>query len=260
MAARRLAAVFAHPDDDTFNLCGSLIRHGPEDLDYTVVVATSGEAGLIFEPSLAARQNLGAVREAEQRSALAVAGFADAAVHFLHHPDGGLAEIDRQTLVDQVVDLLRPFAPEVVVTFGPEGMTGHADHVAIGHVATEAFHRLRADAPDDAFRRLCYTALPASVVEAYREHLRASGEDPGPPDAPYALRGVPDESIGISADVTGVVARKIDALREHRTQGEELAAMPEEILPIAFGVESFIIAWPEREPEAGRLGDLFEGL
>ncbi len=255
----RLVAVFAHPDDDTFNLAGSLIRRGAEALDYTVVVATSGEAGMIFEASLASREDLGEVREAEQLGALAVAGFAGADVRFLRHPDGALAAVDRPGLVEQIAAVLREVRPEVVVTFGPEGMTGHEDHIAIGEATTEAFHRVRQETPG-APRRLCYTALPASVIEGYREYRRSIGEDPRPPDAPFAPRGVPDETLGITADCTAVVERKIAALREHRTQAEELQSMPEEILPAAFGIESFVIAWPEREPGPDRLGDLFEGL
>jgi LmbE family N-acetylglucosaminyl deacetylase len=257
---RSLAGVFAHPDDDTFSIGGSLILMGPGALDFSLIVATSGEAGLIFDPSLATRENLGEVREAEQLAALATSGFSGAAVHFLRHPDGGLAGVDRETLVEQIAGVLRESLPEVVVTFGPEGVTGHEDHIAIGAATTEAFHRVRAGAPDGALRRLCHTALPATVIEGYREYRRSIGEDPGPPDAPFAPRGVPDETIGITADCTPVVDRKIVALREHRTQAEDLESMPEEMLPAAFGIESFVIAWPEREPGPDRLKDLFEGL
>jgi LmbE family N-acetylglucosaminyl deacetylase len=257
---RRLAAVFAHPDDDTFGIGGSLLRHGPEGLDYTLIVATSGEAGLIYEDSLATRDGLGEVREAEERAALASMGLGSVAPHFLRHPDGGLAAVDRETLVVQIGEVLRSSAPQVVVTFGPEGVTGHEDHIAIGAAATEAFHRVRADPPAGAFGRLCYTALPQRVVDGYREYLRSIGEDPGPPDAPFAPRGVPDEAIGIVVDAMDVVDRKILAMREHRTQADELESMGEEMLPAAFGVESFVIAWPERGPDEEPLRDLFDGL
>ena len=52
---RRLAAVFAHPDDDTFAVGGILAKEG--DLEYTLIVATSGEAGLISDPALATSEN-----------------------------------------------------------------------------------------------------------------------------------------------------------------------------------------------------------
>lgn len=257
---RRVAAVFAHPDDDTFGLTGSLLRHGPDALDYLLIVATSGEAGLIYEGSLATRENLGEVREQEERAALAASGFGGAEIHFLRHPDGALAEVDREALVGQITEILRPFAPQVVVSFGPEGITGHEDHIAIGAAADEAFHRLRSEAPEGSYLRLCHSAIPAGVIEGFREYLRSTGQDPGPPDAPFAPRGVPDDTIAIVSDGSATVDRKILAMREHRTQYDELESMGEEMLPAAFGTETFVIAWPERDPGPDKLGDLFEGL
>ena len=32
--------------------------------------------------------------------------------------------------------------PDVVVTFGPDGITGHPDHITIGAATTEAFLQL----------------------------------------------------------------------------------------------------------------------
>src|SRR5205823_6749832 len=45
---RRIAAVFAHPDDDTYSLAGSAAMH-LGDLEMTLVLATSGEAGQIAD-------------------------------------------------------------------------------------------------------------------------------------------------------------------------------------------------------------------
>src|SRR5437867_11816928 len=130
---RRLAAVFAHPDDDTFGVGGSLAMHRDE-LDLMVVLATSGDAGLIADPSLATRENLGEVREGESRASYEALGVKPS-LHFLRYPDGALAKVDREQLVGQITELLVPFRPEMVVTFGPEGVPKHEDHVTI-HRAT----------------------------------------------------------------------------------------------------------------------------
>src|SRR5207247_977600 len=97
-------------------------------IDYTLIVATSGEAGLISDPALATRENLAEVREAEEREALARLGFAGAAVHFLRYPDGGLKHVPTDELMEKVAGILAEVKPQVVVTFGPEGVTGHEDH------------------------------------------------------------------------------------------------------------------------------------
>ena len=62
---RRVACVFAHPDDDTYGVGGSLALHAEDELELTVILATSGDAGRIADASLATRQTLASVREAE---------------------------------------------------------------------------------------------------------------------------------------------------------------------------------------------------
>ena len=84
---RRVACVFAHPDDDTYGVAGSLALHANDELQLTVIMATSGGAGRIADPSLATRETLGRVREAEDVASWRALGF-DPDVRFLRHPDG----------------------------------------------------------------------------------------------------------------------------------------------------------------------------
>jgi LmbE family N-acetylglucosaminyl deacetylase len=87
-----------------------------------------------------------------------------------------------------------------------------------------------------------------------------AGMEPFNPEDPFQPRGVPDETIAVWADCTPVWKTKHEALLAHRTQTEEIEAIPEEARPLVFGEEHFIQAWPERSPGAPRLTDLFEGL
>jgi LmbE family N-acetylglucosaminyl deacetylase len=243
--AVRLTAVFAHPDDDTYGVAGVLATEGPERIDYALIVATSGEAGLISDPSLAGRDDLAQVREGEERAALSVLGFADAPIHFLRYPDGALKDAPRDELVRTIAQILRERRPQIVVTFGPEGVTKHDDHVTVGQAATEAFHMARAEARDDgAFRRLYYNAIPQSVIDGYWQALRARGIDIGDPEGPFMPRGVPDETISVRVDARSEVKRKIDAIRAHRTQQVELEYLPQDLQPDILGEECFVQAWP----------------
>ena len=70
----RLAAVFAHPDDDAYSLGGTILHHGGE-LDVTIVLLTSGGNGPIWEP-VATRETLAQVREREELSWAASVGAA----------------------------------------------------------------------------------------------------------------------------------------------------------------------------------------
>ena len=257
----RLAAVFAHPDDDTYGLGGILAIDGGS-VDYTLIVATSGEAGVISDASLATKENLAQVREAEEREALEVLGVKDALVHFLRYPDGGLKDVPREDLIGRIADALGSVQPHLVVTFGPEGITKHDDHITVGQAATEAFHRARGPGGvDNAFQRLLYVAIPQSELDRLWDTLRARGLDVGDPQAPFMPRGVPDESISVRVDCRDVVKRKLDAIRAHRTQQVELQELPEDLQPEILGEECFFQAWPPRDlaHEPVRRS-LFEGL
>lgn len=257
--ARRLALVFAHPDDDTFGVAGTIALHGDEGLQVLTILATSGEAGPIADPALATRENLGEVREAEARESYQAIGAPDVDLRFLRYPDGELARAPRAEVLERVTGALVEFRPDVVVTFGPDGITGHEDHVTIGEIATEAFHRARA-ASDGAFHRLLQVAIPTRRIERWRELQRMAGQEPFDPQAPFAPRGVPDEDIAVEVDTSTVWERTLEALRAHRTQAEEMETLPPDSFSEIFGREHYVQAWPERRPEDPHLGDVFDGL
>jgi LmbE family N-acetylglucosaminyl deacetylase len=254
---RRIAVVVAHPDDDTYGVGGTLSLLAGTDLRITVILTTSGQAGQIADPSLATRSTLGAVREAEDRRSWAALGL-EPDVRPLRYPDGGVADVPREDLVAAYADILLETRPEVVVTFGPDGITGHADHVAVGLAATEAFHLARTQA-DVGFGRLLYTVLSQDRLDALNDMLRARGLEIWDPAQPFTPRGVPADAIDVSVDCSAVFERKVDALRCHRTQGE-MEGLPYELWPAVLGRDEFHIAWPVREPGAVVLGDVFEGL
>jgi LmbE family N-acetylglucosaminyl deacetylase len=254
---KKLSAVFAHPDDDTYGIAGSVAKHAGSDLEIAVVMTTSGEAGQIADPSLATRETLAAVREEEDGASWSVLGF-EPAIHFLRYPDGGVADVPPESLVAMYLSILQEARPDVVVTFGPEGITGHSDHVAVGGAATAAFHAARA-AGADGFRRLLYCCVARSSIDRFNELLRERGLPPIDPTQPFQPRGVPDEAVGMIVDCSEVYDRKLEALRRHRTQSE-LEDVPFELWRELLGTESFVVAYPEREPGAPVLTDLFEGL
>jgi LmbE family N-acetylglucosaminyl deacetylase len=225
------------------------------------ILATSGEAGEIAPGTGATREHLGAVREGEARGAYAALGAPDARIEFLRERDGQLGRVHSGPIVAGVTELLGEFAPEVVVTFGPEGITKHDDHITMGRVGTEAFHRARESSGDPgAFRRLLYVAIPWSRIREWQRMQVEAGQEPMDPDAPFTPRGVDDDTIGVEVDTRAVVDRVVAAIRAHRTQATEVDQMPEDRLPDLFGTEHFVVAWPERDPGAPVLADVFEGL
>lgn len=254
----RVVGVFAHPDDDTYGVGGSLALHPAESVAITVVMATSGEAGHIADPSLATRETLGQVREDEDLASWRALGL-EPDVRFLRHGDGRLGDLPRERLAADVLAVLEEVRPHVVITFGPDGITGHEDHVAIGAAATEAFGAARASAGGGTFARLLHLGVPAGTIDRLNELLRERGLEPIDPTQPLVPRGVPDETIGVAVDCSETYDRKLEALRCHKTQAE-MEDIPFDLWPEILGTESFVIAWPERASGTPAVSDVFEGL
>lgn len=254
-----LAVVVAHPDDDTFGVTGTAALHDHDPaFELTAVLLTSGDAGEIADPSLATPETLGEVREGEDRASWAALGVVPARHEFLRYRDGLLPEADREEAVSRIADILREQRPDVVVTFGPEGITEHVDHVRAGELATEAFHRVREEG-GGGLRRLLYNALPESQLRWYSDRLVERGMDPIDSTQPYQPRGVPDEAIDVDVDCSAVWRRRLAALREHKTQGGS-EGFPEDLVAELLSREWFTQAWPERPAGAPVLRSVFEGL
>ncbi|HET7432519.1 MAG TPA: PIG-L family deacetylase [Nocardioides sp.] len=152
----RVLGIFAHPDDETLCAGGTFAKYADAGAEVRVVSLTKGEAGQIRDASAATRSTLASVREKELDAAGHELGLTEA--RCLDHPDGALSEIDGEVLVRLASELLLDLRPDVVVTFGPDGFSGHPDHVAVGAAVTEACYRLETDASV----RLFHAHLPRS--------------------------------------------------------------------------------------------------
>lgn len=132
---RPLLAVFAHPDDE--RVIGPLLsRLAREGRETHLVIATDGSQGIRDFAGIAAGPPLAAARVLEANCAAKRLGVRQ--LHLLGLPDGGLASFEvlgrlRRALA-AIVDSIRPAA---IITFGPEGGTGHPDHRLVGDVMTQ---------------------------------------------------------------------------------------------------------------------------
>jgi N-acetyl-1-D-myo-inositol-2-amino-2-deoxy-alpha-D-glucopyranoside deacetylase len=139
--------MFAHPDDESFGNGGTLAWAKATGLKVGLVCATRGEAGEISDPSLGPPSMLAAIRERELRAAMELAGVQT--IRLLGYRDSGmlgtpenddprsLVQAAHDELMAHVVFQIRDLRPRIVVTFGPDGIYGHPDHIRIGAAATE---------------------------------------------------------------------------------------------------------------------------
>jgi LmbE family N-acetylglucosaminyl deacetylase len=257
---RVLAMVFAHPDDDAYGGGSVALHAGDPQFRFVLVLATSGEAGEIADASTATRQTLAAVRRQEDQRAWQVLGRLPDRQAWLGHPDGRLAEVHFAELVAELARILGQERPDVVVTFGPEGITGHPDHITIGRATTQAFLRFAGDG-GPGFRRLLYPAISQGVVARWNQERIARGQQPFDPDTIYHPRGVPRDVIDFVVDTSSVAERVRAAMRGHRSQWNDLnpAYLTEEQLRRNVSREPYVIAWPQPPPNR-QLTDIFQDL
>jgi LmbE family N-acetylglucosaminyl deacetylase len=130
--------VWAHPDDETYLSAGVMAQAVAAGERVVCVTATRGEAGSLDEERWPPA-TLGAVRETELITALAVLGVTEH--EWLDYPDGGCEQIPLEEAVIKLGAIFDDVRPDTILTFGPEGMTGHPDHKAISAWTTEAFKR-----------------------------------------------------------------------------------------------------------------------
>lgn len=130
-----LLVILAHPDDESFPMGGTLARYAAEGAYIILVCATRGEAGI---PGLSS-QAAGQVRERELQAAAKALGLAE--VRFLGYHDGQLSQAEPEQVIGQLLKIMQEIRPQAVITFGPDGISGHPDHLAIHRFTTQAFDR-----------------------------------------------------------------------------------------------------------------------
>ena len=131
-----LLGVWAHPDDETYLAAGLMAQAVRDGHRVVCVTATRGEEGSWDEKRWPTSE-MGRVREAELMASLEILGVTEH--HWLDYYDGTCAGVDRAEAVGKVLAIMRDVEPNSVFTFGPDGMTGHADHKSVSAWTGEAF-------------------------------------------------------------------------------------------------------------------------
>jgi LmbE family N-acetylglucosaminyl deacetylase len=194
---RSILLVFAHPDDESSGVSGTVKKYTQQGVPVDLITATRGEKG--SRVGVPANMDTGTVREEELRAAAAIIGIRN--IYLLGYVDGELDKADINEVVSKITDIMRRVEPEIVITFGPDGISGHSDHITIGKAATRAFEKLTADGKGP--RKLYYVTIAASAL----------------PDAgEYGVATRPDDEVNISTDISQYFDSKINALSAHRSQ------------------------------------------
>jgi LmbE family N-acetylglucosaminyl deacetylase len=278
MSERKLLAVFAHPDDETFGTGGTLAHYARQGVEVYLVCATRGEVGEA-PPGLKGFASAGEMREDELRCAASLLGLK--AVYFLGYRDSGmpgapdnahpraLVAQPVEQVARQIAGYIRKIGPQVVITFDPIGGYRHPDHIAI-HNATVLAVELAADSkqaidhePAFAVPKVYFSTFSRRFLRWGVRLIRLMGQDPQHfgKNKDIDLTALVDVDFPIHASVSirDVATIKQRAAACHSSQGGGLPR------PLRFadrwfgGNETFMRAKPPAPP-ARLERDLFEGL
>ncbi len=143
--------IVAHPGDEAFGFGGAIASAAADGAYVVVVCATRGW----FDQRLAEKppapggknrdlkfgavtwRNLDTVREDELRRSVAVLGVR--VVRMLDYAEGELDRTDFDQLVGRLVEPIRMHRPEVILGFGPDGVTGDTDHIVLSRAVRAAY-------------------------------------------------------------------------------------------------------------------------
>jgi len=205
-----LAAVLAHPDDESFGCAGALALAHDAGRTTRLLVATRGEAGT---PDGSSDPAMAEDREAELICAARTIGLDEVSL-LEGYADGGVADQPFDVLVEEIAGWLADRRPNAVITFGPHGVTGHPDHVVVGNATRWAVER-----------------LAETGIAPHAVYVVSPIFDPG--DHRFDLS--PEEGAATHRiDITAVAKRKLDALACHASQTDAR----EEIVSLRAALDS----------------------
>jgi LmbE family N-acetylglucosaminyl deacetylase len=201
-----LLGVWAHPDDEAYMTAGLMSMARSAGNRVAVATATKGEAGT-DDPQTWPPDRLAMARERETAASLAAL---DVVEHrWLGHRDGTLQSVPLAHGVEQVSRLIREIEPDTIVTFGPDGMTGHDDHRAVSEWTTTAW--IRAGRPG----RLWY----ATVTPEFHRTWGSVNDEIGLWFAGSSPPSDPSADLAYAVHCEGeLLEQKFAALAAHRTQ------------------------------------------
>ena len=211
-----MIGIFAHPDDEAFGPSGTLLMLRNEGYDIHLILLTDGEAGSNPDNLPA----LGSARLSEWQSAATILGATS--THALHYPDGELNAVSRREIGEKVqriaYDIMSTYTEPIdyaYMTFEPQGLTGHRDHIVASHLTTKI-------AEQDEGVTVWYFCL-------------SSTQAPLDGTAYYELRAREDAYITHRIDVSQYMTDKLQMIDAHisqRADAANLKALGEERLAV----------------------------
>ncbi|MEK7564364.1 MAG: PIG-L deacetylase family protein [Patescibacteria group bacterium] len=198
---KKLLTIVAHPDDESFLAAGTLYANKLQGGSNYLICASKGERGYSYMETSVSTEEMKELRRKEFLDASSYVGVD--AVSILDFRDGELS-----SSVEYLEKEVKEFADsrdfDFVLSFGPDGYTGHTDHVAVYHVAKDIANMYKVPL-------VKFSKLPKGVCKNMDTYL-ATKRLNGTYDDRCPLSQKPDIHIKIDPAV------KFKALSFHKSQ------------------------------------------
>lgn len=238
----KLLCVVAHPDDECFAFGGALSLAADRGVEVHVICLTDGRAAT-NRGDATSSEDLGRMRAQEFADSCNVLGVS-------HHEqwdykDGQLEFADFYQAASRLVDYIRSFKPNVVLTFAPDGsLNTHTDHAMVSFFTTRAYHCAA------AAHRYPTLGTPHRADHLYYQTTSFFMEDrPAPMPFPWT----------VTLDIRSVMDRKREACRQHTSQ-KPLMERTELLFQQHGHSEHYTLAASQTPRPATQTTDLFAGL
>ena len=199
-----LVAIFAHPDDETFGPAGTLAKFASER-DVYILCVTSGEEGENHHQGKSDKL-VHELRREEIKRASKILGVKK--VFFLGFHDGELCNKNYHALANSITKKLKKLKPDTILTFEPQGISGHLDHIAVAMVTQYVFDRL------DFIKTLMFYATLAKNERDTRKDYFV-----------YFPEGYDEKDIDLIIDTSKFWEKKVRAMQEHKTQKKDMESI-----------------------------------
>lgn len=248
-----LLAVFARPEEEAFGPSGTLAKYAGEGVRVSLITAARELANMmafrVTDPTLTM---MDAARSRETSCSCRAAGISRLC---LDHATTYIPNNQRRILQERLIRLIREAQPQVIVTYGPEGLSGESEQKLLNELATYAFER-------------------AGDYNEYPEHFR-DGLNPYQPSKLYysvlpeswvtrwglqGMNGVPDEQVTTVLDVSPYSEMKLKAVYCQRHHSQDYARWRETNGGVQWNEEHFILAASHLGKKPRKEKDLFAGL
>jgi LmbE family N-acetylglucosaminyl deacetylase len=237
----KMMCVVAHPDDECFAFGGALGLAADRGVETYVVCLTDGQAAS-NRGNAASGAALGKMRREEFGASCAVLGVTE--YELMDYQDGQVEFVDFSVAAGRLVERMRRFQPDVVITFGGDGgLNTHADHMMVSMLTTAAFHwsgqakRYPEMGEPHKAQRLYYLTTNFFMPERRT-----------PMPMPWTVK----------LDIGSVRERKAEAFRQHVSQAPLIEKTKE--MFERYGAEEYYALVAEADPQAAKLTtDLFDG-